>query len=564
MNKRIVYFVLLIVLVLLSAVDADAAISDVFKRHVRLTNSKPLSEQLKWSKTIYVIRDEIDFNGEMVKIPDKSVLHFKGGMLSNGTLTGDYTIKAPSVLVFDNVDISSYEMPVKFSWFVGKRRELYTKDFNRLPTGTIDFEGVDFKAGETLVWDQLKGFEFENLNLSSSFNIHYWLKTVVVFDCSPYGNINSYDGRIELSSTIPSKYQGYLIELATADRTRFDFRPDAEGVPALYKGITSIITKTDGQIIELEDSLEFFSAERLYNKTIVKSKCRIIEPHGFTLKNCHFVFYNKAGISLRGVDFLIEKCSFEACDGANSIVSLGGHNGSVLNCVVRGAFYTGSNTSYGIQIVKGTGITIQNCSFYENRRSVDFSGNYESRYNVVRECYFYQQNNNAMTGSAMGGHSTSYANVFINNDIYGHYQVGIQCRGENEIINGNRFHCSAATMIVFSYNTKIINNTVEADDRYATGVFAGSGIMEEGNSLLVSNNKVDLSKTFINGDCHISYIINNNDVRFMPYASSIKPVLFSQPPLDYHMSNNIIRITRKAVDVRLNENGAVIESRIDL
>lgn len=523
------------------------------KRHVRLVKDKPILEQLKWKYAEYEIYDVIDLHGEAVKVPAKSKLVFKNGMLINGTLTGNYEIEASSCKIFENVDISAYSSPLKFSWLVGDRRILYSRDFEKLPSVRIDFEEVDYCAGECLVWDGMNSFDFVNLNLTSPYDIHFWLSPIAEFFCSPVGDSDNYQGKIQTSVSLSKSFEGYLIEISTADRTKYDYRPDKDSVPSLYKGLTTTISKIDRDGIGLKDELEFFSAERIYNNSIVKSKCRVFKPKSFSLANCNFVFLNKAGISLRGRDFKVEKCTFEAIDGANSLVSLGGCNGLVKDCVVKGAFFSGSHTSYGIQIVKGTNIVIENCEFLGNRRSVDFSGSYESRYNEVRGCVFHQQKNAEKTGSAMGGHATSYGNVYRNNVLYGDYQVGIQCRGENEIIEGNHFYCNASTLIVFAYNTQILNNIIEASAGSIPGVFAASGIKEEGNVLRVLNNKVEIRKIFINGDSNITYDVYNNEVLFSPTVSSEEPIVFSHEPENYIFSHNKIECSRKNKVIKLTD-----------
>ena len=553
MNRFLLFPFFVFFIILFASCINEAQIGCSAKRYVRLVKDKPISEQLKWDCAVYEICDIIDMHGETVKVPAKSKLVFKNGMLKNGALTGNYKIVAPSNKIFENVDISSYTSPLKFSWFVGNRKVLFSKDFKKLPSVRIDFERVNYTAGECLVWDKMNGFDFVNLNLESSYDIHFWLTPITEYFCSPVGDSNNYQGKIKTSVSLPKSFEGYLIEITTADRTKYDYRPDKDGVPSLYKGLSTTISKIDRDGIRLKDELEFFSAERVYNNSTVKSKCRVFKPKKFTLSNCNFIFSNKAGISLRGVDFLIEKCKFEACDGANSLVSLGGCYGLVKDCIVKGAFYSGTHTSYGIQIVKGANIVIENCEFFENRRGVDFSGGFESRYNEVRDCVFHQQKNVEKTGSAMGGHATSYGNIYRNNVLYGDYQVGIQCRGENEIIEGNHFYCNASTMIVFAYNTQILNNIIEASAGSIPGVFAASGIKEEGNVLRVLNNKVEIRKIFINGDSNITYDVYNNEVLFSPTVSSEEPIVFSHEPENYIFSHNKTECSKKNKVIKLTD-----------
>lgn len=525
-----------------------------------ISPKRPFSEQVAHSNTTYEILYPIELNGETITVPDSSVLVFKeDGLLSNGRLYGEFTIQAPSRKIFDGVDISSIKCPIKISWVLGKRTELYNDDFKCLPCYQVDFENIHFVAKEVISLDHLDGFFFTNLDIETEYGMHYWQPQIASGLCFPAGDAKSYNGQIVVAKALPNDYVGYMIDITTSDETKYDSRPDNHGVPTLYKGITSRIKQIEGNVISLTDSIELFSKEREYNGHIVESKFKVFKPRTFVLSNCRFSFTNKTGISLRGNDFIIENSFFESSDGSNTILSLGGHNGTVRNCTVRGAYYSGTHTSYGIQVVNGTRITIENCDFYENRRSVDFSGGHESRYNEVKNCNFYQEKNVGKTGSAIGGHSTSFGNVFHNNTIYGDYQVGIQCRGENEIIDGNTFNCTAATMISFSYNTLIINNKVNSLSKKAVGVFAGSGIQVDGNTLRVYNNDIEIKRLLINGDKDIKYYVDNNTIRFRPNASSVEPIVFSHKPQFYELNNNSISCSRSDTSIKLYTNGNLLK-----
>lgn len=533
---------------------------DYSRSFITISPNRPFSQQVVNANTIYEIETIIDLGGESVMIPENVILRFrKEGKLKNGRIHGSFEINAPSRMIFENVDILQIGCPIKISWLVGNRKKLYNKDFHNLPNVQVDFERINFIADEEISLDVLAGFYFINLVLSTNYSLHYWPSALMSGDCAPMGDFNSYSGTISIEGDIPDSYIGYLIEITTADRTKYDYRPDEQGIPSLYKGITSRVTSIEGNALGIRDSLELFSKERLYNGHLIKSQYRIFAPRSFILSNCRFLFSNKSGISLRGCDFLIDNCVFESSDGSNTILSLGGHTGIVKNCTVKGAYYPETHTSYGIQVVKGTNITIEDSKFYDNRRSVDFSGGYESRFNEVRRCYFFQDNNDGKTGSAIGGHSTSFGNAFRNNIIQGDFQVGIQCRGENEIIEGNYFNCSATTMISFAYNTQIINNRVVSPSKYAVGVFAGSGIQEDGNSLHLYNNVVEVRRVLINGDSRINYIIENNTIVFKPNAASVDPVLFSQKPKDYQLKNNSVRCSRSDTKIKLATNGELLK-----
>ncbi len=523
---------------------------DIKQRTVIICTRKPFSKQVIRSNTRYVISGTIDLKGETVNLLENTRLIFKNGVICNGKLQGDYIIDSESKRIFDNVDISSYQHPIKISWLVGDRTLLNVKDFQGLPNVEVDFESIPFIINETIILDDNQSVNFKNLYLKTNNSIRYWSSASTCGICSPIGDKN-FINSVKVSNEVSEKYEGYVIEISTADETIFDSRPNEKGIPTLYKGITSRILSVDGDKILLADSLERFSIERTYSKQSVKSTYVIYKPRAYKLKNCHFVFTGKDGLSFNGSDFLIEDCSFEAQEGSNALLSLGGYSGCVRNCLFKGAYYSGTGTSYGIQVNKGSHIVIENSEFYENRRGVDFSGSFESRYNIVRNCSFYQEKNIGETGSAIGGHSTSYGNIYRNNRIYGDYQIGIQCRGENEIIDGNLFECFAIWMVGYGYNTTIINNKVVPISDFSTGVFAGSDIEKEGNCLTLYNNNIDVRAILIVGSKKIRYKLCNNYIRFNPNTSTQIPVLFSDTPIDYEMSGNIIKCSNNDVKVKL-------------
>lgn len=520
-------------------------------KRIKIDPRIPLFAQFTKDSAIYIIHNVVDLKGGTVNIPDNSTLQIKKGLIKNGKLRGDFTIEAPARRVFEKVDLSEYDKPFKFVWIVGNRRDLYSEDFQNIPSTQIDFEGYNYTAKETIVLNELAGFHFINFNLSTDYSIRYWTSLITSGTCSPKGSPNDFINCIITQRPVPENYVGYIIEVTTADETKFDSRPDEKGLPTLYKGITSKIVKLDGDLLTIADSIEYFSNTKFYNKQRVQSRYVIYKPRKFVLSNCHFIFANKSGMSLNGSEYLIEDCSFEAKEGSNCILSLGGYSGHVNRCKICGASYPGTGTSYGIQVNKGSNIVIENSSFYENRRGVDFSGDFESRYNEVRNCSFYQEKNEGKTGSAIGGHSTSFGNVFRNNKICGDYQIGIHCRGENEVIIDNYFECMAVWLIGYGFNTVINNNIVKEASNFATGVFAGSDIDVKGNKLTVTNNEIDVRAVLIYGNSDINYHVNNNIVHYKPDTPSIKPIIFSSKPKNYEMNENSVNCERKGVKVKL-------------
>lgn len=96
-----------------------------------LDYSKDIIPQFDQPNTIYGIYQNIDLEGNNLPLPEKSILFFKGGAISNGTLEGnDSTIAAEKTQIFDNVTITGeWKVAHIFSeWFK------WIKDYNNTPT----------------------------------------------------------------------------------------------------------------------------------------------------------------------------------------------------------------------------------------------------------------------------------------------------------------------------------------------------------------------------------------------------------------------------------------------
>lgn len=92
--------------------------------YVILRKDKTFAEQVVQTNTIYEIRYPFDLRGTSVTIPNGSILSFKGGKISNGTLNGDdFRVMADLVKVFNDITFTGncikniYEL----DWFVGNK-----------------------------------------------------------------------------------------------------------------------------------------------------------------------------------------------------------------------------------------------------------------------------------------------------------------------------------------------------------------------------------------------------------------------------------------------------------
>lgn len=79
------------------------------RKRIVLSDYKPLSEQINYANTIYVVKYSIDLGDKRITMPDNCVLQFrKKGKLRNGTIVGNRTIiEAKKKHVFDRIDIAT-------------------------------------------------------------------------------------------------------------------------------------------------------------------------------------------------------------------------------------------------------------------------------------------------------------------------------------------------------------------------------------------------------------------------------------------------------------------------
>lgn len=96
--------------------------------YVILRKNKTFEEQVVLANTIYEIRYAFDLSANTVAIPSGCVLRFVGGLLKNGTITGDNTsIEASNVQIFDtstitlNGSFNNEYLPVE--WFGAKAND---------------------------------------------------------------------------------------------------------------------------------------------------------------------------------------------------------------------------------------------------------------------------------------------------------------------------------------------------------------------------------------------------------------------------------------------------------
>jgi hypothetical protein len=101
----------------------------------------------------------------------------------------------------------------------------------------------------------------------------------------------------------------------------------------------------------------------------------------------------------------------------------------VIDCYVSG-------TGYGIQFNSSSQCSVRGSTLLNNRRGVDISGGYPSHHIAVDGNTVV---GNPAEGSCLGGHGTSNNCSFTNNMI-SNAIIGIQGRGPNTLVQGNKFY----------------------------------------------------------------------------------------------------------------------------
>ena len=206
-----------------SAINNIASpMSDARLKRIKLNSNIPFDNQVTKENTIYIISDDFDLQNKNVVIPHGCYLAFKGGTITNGILSGDFSVinnksKKP---IFEKIFLQNFEQPIKISWFVGDRKVLFDNDFKYLPEGAIvDFENIPFTIGETIsITNTIDSLSFMNWVVSPSFPIKRWMISEYVGKCWNTSTHNDYIENVVWTDTVlPQEYVGYLIRIETAD-----------------------------------------------------------------------------------------------------------------------------------------------------------------------------------------------------------------------------------------------------------------------------------------------------------------------------------------------------------
>jgi hypothetical protein len=508
-----------------------AAVSLSEGNHVVLSTGQSFAKQMTKPNTVYEIRNSFNLGGKTIKVPDNCTLFFNGGIIRNGRLKGDFIIQANEYQIFDDVSIDNVKNSVFYAvWLLGNTTDLNNAFFSNLPKTRILFNpNITYKVTENIILHNREYTYFSGLHLTSDYSIiKNGIKAsssgIISGNCRSSGDIRN---RIQTNDVVSSDVIGKMIIVQTCNHVKYDWRETDTMIPQLYKGLTSRITdvKFENNMyqIYIEHPLEKFDNTTTYvannkTKTKIKSVFNIYRSDIVILEDCQFVFTTRAGychFTASGPGSRIVNSSFQSTTGCGMLLGVGGVGMLIQNCIVSGAYYSGSGESYGIQVNGGTAVTIDGCTLDNNRRAIDFSGNWESRYCIAKN-NTVSNSTYVAYGSAMGGHSTSFGNQFLNNKICGYHTSAFELRGEQEIVDGNICDAFLSSCFVqVGINSVIRNNFA---DFYYMGAFVYNNIGIPDNTCIIENNKVFLRDFFINDRVYEptkipTYIVKNNTIR---------------------------------------------------
>lgn len=141
--------------------------------YVILRKDKTFAEQVTKMDTIYEIRYDYDLDGASVTIPAGCILRFNGGVLSNGTLTGNNTVvKGDPVLLFSQITFSGTWRCSSYCEWVGGDLKKAVETFG----GVSLLENTDYILDETIVFPfggEIRGFASSIIKATSNVEVMF-------------------------------------------------------------------------------------------------------------------------------------------------------------------------------------------------------------------------------------------------------------------------------------------------------------------------------------------------------------------------------------------------------
>lgn len=507
-------------------------------------------EMILKPNTTYIIQNDYDLQGVKLIIPKGCVLDFQGGSFTGGIVDlnmGD--VKSELVpCFFDTIVKNIGNKIVNFIWFKFTTNYIPSEILSEMTGKTVDFNGLTLHVADDV--KTIGDIDWRNITLYARNVKMYNAGKIFTSTCSKSGN------KITIKKKPTQNINGCLVVINTGKQTINDPRWK-DGSPTLFKGITSIVENCEAGVITITDEIEDFTASNTNinpgnskETSVNESSISVYNPNNISLYNCKFILTEDTdgiagGVSIgQAYNVSIDNCIVQSHNkiGSLALLSLTNCvNGYVRNSKVNDSAFDGTGTSYGIQLNACTRINISNCEFSNHRRSVDFSGRYETRYCSVSDCRV--MGDRIGYGSALGGHSTSYKNVIKNNYILCNAQIGIQLRGELEIVDGNVL-CGYYKGAVFStgYQSTIINNSIMTEgtgwDIQAVGVHLSD---IDGNHINVINNRFKIRERLFAGNGIKTYInCRNNMISFHGLNPSSLQYITKGDFYGYFIDNTIV------------------------
>ena len=488
-----------------------------------------------------------------VILPPNTILRFSEGTIENGVIdmSGGY-IESDNKHILENCILSNLgNKKVYGRWFFNDNQEISSDDLEVFKKKEVDFGKLYLMASDVI---RVTDVHWTNLNLNApkiiigntnklTFGFTIWKSNK-----NPHSNIET---DIDLSS-----YIGDIILLSFGEPVHYDKR-EKDGLPTLHRGLATIIESSMNGSFAVYDEVEEFEKTYLYKSSdgtdkLLRSNGFVYKPCTVWLDSCNF--YSTERVSpgfmyiYSGKDIHISNSSWIAsAEGAQSLLGINNSvQGEIVNCFFKGAIFTGTQTSYGLQTINSTRIFVKDCVLEGNRRGVDFSGNVcQSRYCVVENCKV-SGDIIEHEGSGLGGHSTSYGNIYRNNIIEGSSsRIGIETRGEREIIEGNTFKLPFSAAAITCVENTIIRNNVCEYGNTPTFVWIES-ISKDGNNIIVENNIFE-GNNLVRGQKELTckVTIKGNTFKYVSPTSSFAPV--GDNVMVYSTDNTLIRGKENAV-----------------
>lgn len=413
---RIIKFMLLfgIVLISISSLDAYAKDEDVIR--IELTKDKSFAEQVKYDNTIYVINSEFDLKGVSVALPSNITLKFEGGRLVNGGIEKCGRIENSSnAIIFKDI-IFSKPVPqrVKLSWFK------YSSDADALENAA-KFEKVDGTGQWTI--DRTVTINNDIDIENGEFSCRYGIYNIVIVAA----DIQTVDYKRPIkkgTKQLPIKINNDGVEAVLINSSDVYYQTQRGDVRNGTRGELMLIMKNNRNKVLFESGT---ICE--YRNDI---KISYFKPLSVSLRNCRFhSAYNdksdkgKVLVNIGKANAEIRDCYFSGCSVGLALSDC--LNSLVTSCTFERIF------PWALAFTGGTcKSTVTGCTFDTHRHGWTTLG----EAGVVKNCSI---TNNVCHNSmiAICPHANAYGILIENNTVDGSHG-GVGSFAPNSIIRNNK------------------------------------------------------------------------------------------------------------------------------